>query len=195
MIHEVIAFDLDDTLVPTFESFQEYSKDEYNVFITSYEDMDVRSEELTQLYGKKPFEILQDYFHTDHAFEMKPSAECLQVLEDLKAAGKTLPIITARPIDKYDGTQEFARKVFNGLYDGIYLCGNPKHFSMIHEKYEVCQRLYATALIDDFPSHVQKCIGTTVNPYYYNPEGNELEGIKTVRSLSEFGNLMLSESQ
>ena len=147
-----IAVDFDDILLDCNSSLALFHNNRYG---TSYCRDDIRSWHLEKTWGCTYEEMVKRvnewYFSDEHggSVPMPGSQEAVVSL----ARNHELHIVTSRPEQIRDRTEEWLRRHFPKMFSGTHFTG---HFwNGAKNKSDVCRQLGVALLIEDSPLHAQ----------------------------------------
>jgi uncharacterized HAD superfamily protein len=159
-----IAVDIDDVLLDFHNTIRLWHNKNYGTFL---EEGDFNSYFFNEVWGGTIQEAIQkvNEFHYSSEFRNAPPLSgSISAIETLSKE-KELFLVTSRPYFVKKETEEWINTFFRDKFSGIFYASN--HYSKAKNlgktKFQICQELGVSMLIDDSPDYIKQCSSKGIN--------------------------------
>ncbi len=180
MSKEVLAVDVDEVLFPFMPQFVEFYNQRYDKQVKVGDFVSYNFEEILEIGQSEVSECIYT-FHNMKDLHVQPVYESQKAIQHLREF-YDLSIITARHPMFEDSTKAWLQDKYEGAFSRVVLIGHAAIMERPQTKAQVCKDIGAVALIDDSPSHHEKCVEENIGAvlfgeYGWNIDAKVSEGI------------------
>jgi len=192
-----IYIDIDDTLGDHTSEFIIFLKEVHNINLTKQDIDNIDFRGILFSKFKLHREVVRDFHRSNNFKKISPMKESINVIQTL-AKYNNLFIITGRPFDLKELTEEWVSNFFQNNFSKIYLT---QQFPSIGEvkgpdKLEICKNLNCSIAIDDDPITALRMADSGMKVLLFNQPWNETlnhKNITRVFNWKEIHNLLKKE--
>jgi uncharacterized HAD superfamily protein len=185
----VIAFDIDEVLAPTLDTFIQFHNSKYG---TSLQSADFHSYDLRSVIGCSRNQMNNRYYQfmmSKEAREMLPIPGSLELVQGLSQSGSQLVSITRRPGSVIDTTLDWLRNRYDGLISPTYFANRRERGYKSLSKGIISREHGVQLIVEDQMENALECLSegipTLLLDKAWNQASTDPLGVTRVRSYSE----------
>jgi uncharacterized HAD superfamily protein len=166
-----IGFDVDSVLLLFEPNFRKFHNEKYNSKLTK---KDSKEYNLSKLFGISQKEVnkrIFEFYHSHHFDNMNPVKGSRETIFRLKEKGHKLHIMTARPYEIKEKTENQIENYFDNIFDSY----NYFPFTNVNgdTKAFYCHRNNIDVLVEDSWAEAKRCCKLGIQTIIFNPAWNE----------------------
>ena len=167
----IIGVDLDEVLAEFFPNFlvffnKKYKKDLLKENFTRWDFPGILG-----ITREEAFTTFDQFGESELTRNLQPMPGSKQAIGKL-AEKHTLHVITHRPIEIAQQTEDWIKTHFQGRFSGIHFCSKDGGRTNFRAKSLVCKEIGAELLIDDHPDNARLCSKENIQIYLFDQPWN-----------------------
>tara|TARA_Y100001938_G_C8010026_1_gene389491 strand:+ start:515 stop:1090 length:576 start_codon:yes stop_codon:yes gene_type:complete len=168
-MQKCIAVDIDEVLVPFFNSLAQYHQKRVNKQIRLPLKYKYHYASVLDLTEDESSELVRSFYGSEDHASMPALPGSVWALNTLKSKGYSVVLVTGRQRYSKDATESLLCRLYGNTFDDIIYCDHYTEFSK--NKSHICDALGARCIVDDSFSNCVDCmkIGIPAFNFIGNP--------------------------
>jgi uncharacterized HAD superfamily protein len=170
-----IGIDLDEVIADTISGILLFHNEKYGTRFTKRDFLSYRFWEIWGGTREEAIKKMYDFFETDRFADVVPIPGSLEAIAALKKEGHKIFLITGRQNHIIEKTEQWIKKYFPDVFDGLYFANSYNLTSKGRKKSEICAELGIKIMIEDDIDHAMDCAGKGILVLLFDQPWNQRE--------------------